>query len=143
MSRFLKLGVHRGLPEKPNKTPTFFVGYMSASLRNQKGISNCWFDAVTFDIETGSKHCNPHGSALDRSGFGSSAKCRARDHVAAAGNKQMTSNRPDQIRSRRLIRERILCPSIVPLRMQCTSWQGQQFRCSFCCRVQPANNSAP
>ena len=32
-------------------------------------------------------------------------------------------------------------PSVVSLRMQCTGWQGQQTRCSSCCKLQPSNNS--
>ena len=89
-------------------TPTFFVGHVSASLRNQNTNSSCWFEAVTFEIELGSKDCKPNGSVLDRSGFCPFPKCQARDHVAAAGSKQMRSNQPDRMRSRRLIRDRIL-----------------------------------
>ena len=51
---------------KDQNDPDFLHRAMSASLRNQESNSNCSFDAVTFEIERGSKHCTPDGSALDR-----------------------------------------------------------------------------
>ena len=128
---------------KTRVTPTFFVGHTSASMKSRESNSSCWFDAVTFDIERGPSFAAQNGSALDRSGCCPSPECRARDHVAAADNKQITSNRPDRTRSKRLTKDRMLCPSNVPLRMQCASWQGQLSRCLFCCKLQPSNNSAP
>ena len=127
----IEVGPESRLPRRSSgntsMTPTFFVGHMSASLGNHESNSNCWFDAVTFKVEIGSKHCSPNGSALDRSGFCPSPKCRARDHVAAASNKQMSSNQPDRIRSKRLIKDRILCPPIVSLRMQCTTGKASSL----------------
>ena len=82
---------------KTRMTPTIFVGHVSASLRNQETNSSCWFVAVTFEIENGSKPLQLKLVLLWTEVVPARPKkCRERDHVAAAGNKQITSNHPNR-----------------------------------------------